>query len=89
MTIDLDALATRCGNRNFTYHPFPPSEVTELQVTAEVFRKISNLIVKYAKDKDFELANEIFTAAENPKVRKIWDHAKTKFEAKRDRTNPD
>lgn len=88
MKVDLDALATRCGNREYVYHPYPDRPVTELQVTAEVFRKISNLIVKYARTKDYELADEIFTAAENPKVRKIWDHAKTKFEAKRNRTDP-
>ena len=89
MKVDLDALAIRCGNREYVYHPYTDRPTTELQVTAEVFRKVCNLIVKYAKDKDFELADQIFTTAENPNVRKIWNNAKAKFETKRNRTDPD
>lgn len=88
MRVNLDKMAERCGNRAYTFHPYPPSEVTEMQVTVDVFRKVCNLIVKYAKEKDFETAEEVFTKAENPKVRKIWDNAKTKFETKRNRTDP-
>ena len=83
MVINLDAVAERCGNSKYKYHPYTDRGTEELQVTQTDFRKMCNLIVKYARDADYETAEKVFSTSTNLRVRRIWNDAKTKFESKR------
>ena len=82
MQINLDEIARLCGDRNETY--FDGNRYYMKMPLAD-FKKICNLIVKYAHPAEFDTAEAVFTETENDSAKRIWSDAKTSFITKRKR----
>lgn len=81
MRINLEEIARRCEDPRYKYNTH--EEYYAMAMPATDFRKICNLIVKYASRRDYDTAEAVFTSSENDKAARIWTDAKAKFEGRR------
>lgn len=78
-SIDLDKLAEEVGNPAYKYQPFQHLKRQELCYSVPDFRKVAQLILKYAPYEVIDKADETWSGCANEKVRKAWSDVKARF----------